>query len=119
MHQNDLKELYNGKLPIKLPKFKDLLHLKQFLTLANSQAFHDSLAPVLEVDEGEEDAVEYADDPPIDEAHLERHLRTKVPFDNFPATFSNCLPQVHAIVQYHPQQLSRIRDIHFRVTNEQ
>ncbi|KAG8328350.1 hypothetical protein J6590_001017 [Homalodisca vitripennis] len=23
----------------------------------------------------------------------ERHLRTKVPLDNFPATFPNCLPQ--------------------------
>ncbi|KAG8283032.1 hypothetical protein J6590_023562 [Homalodisca vitripennis] len=65
MNQNDVKEFYNGKLPIKPPKLKDLLHLKHI---------YDSLAPALEVDEGGEDAVEYADDPPIDEAQKDKAL---------------------------------------------
>jgi hypothetical protein len=60
---SDLKKLYDGKLPIKAAKMKDLLHLKQFLTNPNAQMFYNALL----IESGEEDE-EFADDPPIDEA---------------------------------------------------
>ena len=65
--QNALEELYNGKLPIKPAKLKDLLHLTQFLTNPDSKAFYDSLVPAPQLNDEEEDDIEYADDPPIDE----------------------------------------------------
>lgn len=67
-NEKELKELYNSKLPIKPAKMKDLLHLTQFLTNPGSKSFYGSLAPAIEVDEGDKDDTEYLDDPPIDEA---------------------------------------------------
>ena len=64
----ELKKLYNGKLPLKPAKLKDLLHLKQFLTNPNSQAFYEALIPDHELHEGDDNDIEYADDPPIDDA---------------------------------------------------
>lgn len=40
---NALKTLYNGKLAIKNSKYKDLLHLKQFLMKEESHKFYEYL----------------------------------------------------------------------------
>lgn len=61
----ELKRLYIGSLPVKPAKLKDLLHLTQFLVNPDAQAFYEALVPE-NVQEDEND-VEFADDPPLDD----------------------------------------------------
>lgn len=63
----ELKKLYEEKLPLKPAKLKDLLHLKQFLTNPDAQAFYEALIPD-QMHEGDGSDIEYVDDPPIDDA---------------------------------------------------
>lgn len=60
-----LKNLYNGQVPIKAAKVKDLLHLTQFLTSPDAKSFYDALVADSQTKEDDSD-IEFADDPPID-----------------------------------------------------
>lgn len=61
--ENSLHISYNGEIPIKRDKLKDLLHLTQFLVKLEAKTFFQNLTT--NGDHGEED-VESIDDPPID-----------------------------------------------------
>lgn len=60
----ELRTLYAGNVPIKAAKYRDLQHLKQFLTNPSARDFYDNLIP--DVQNNDEDP-EYIDDPPIDD----------------------------------------------------
>lgn len=60
-----LQNLYNGKLPIKAAKYRDLLHLSQFLESSEAKIFYQNL--ISDNVHNEESDEEYADDPPMDE----------------------------------------------------
>lgn len=66
MDATALKKLYEGPLPIKAAKLKDLLHLTQFLAIPDARSFYQTLVSANELTEDESD-IEFADDPPIDE----------------------------------------------------
>ena len=59
-----LKRIYDGKLPIKAAKYKDLQQLKQFLVQPSSVQFYDNLKSSDNL-QGSDD--EYIDNVPLDE----------------------------------------------------
>lgn len=61
---NILKPLYEGKLPIKNAKHKDLLHLKKFLMKAEAHKFYENLKTTEDIQNSED---EYIDNIPLDE----------------------------------------------------
>ncbi|KAF6210218.1 hypothetical protein GE061_013321 [Apolygus lucorum] len=61
-----LQNCYHGRLPIKAAKFRDLLHLSQFLERDEAKQFYRSLNQVEPPEDDEEDNDEFIDDPPID-----------------------------------------------------
>jgi hypothetical protein len=61
---NALKPLYEGKLAINDAKYKDLLHLKQFLMKEESYKFYENLKKNDDIQDSED---EYVDNIPLDE----------------------------------------------------
>jgi len=59
-----LKPLYEGKLAINDAKYKDLLHLKQFLMKEESHKFYENLKKNDGIQDSED---EYVDNIPLDE----------------------------------------------------
>lgn len=61
----ELKKLYNGPLPIKSAKLKDLLYLTPFLVNPDAQTFYKTLVPE-NMEKDDENDIEFADDHLID-----------------------------------------------------
>jgi len=61
-----MKTIYYGKHAIKNSKYKDLLHLKQFLMKGESHKFYENLKTEKVYIQDSEN--EYIDDIPLDEA---------------------------------------------------
>ncbi|KAF6209446.1 hypothetical protein GE061_015193 [Apolygus lucorum] len=61
-----LQNCYHGRLPKKAAKFRDLLHISQFLERDEAKQFYRSLNQVEPPEDDEEDNDEFIDDPPID-----------------------------------------------------
>jgi hypothetical protein len=69
---NALKPLYNRKLVIKNSKFKDLLHLKQFLMKAKSHKFYENLkTEEVDIEDSEN---EYIDNIPLNEVEIKNGI---------------------------------------------
>lgn len=58
-----LQACYKTKLPIKAAKYKDLVHLSQFLEKPKAKLFYEALNST---DLPEEECDEFVDDPPVD-----------------------------------------------------
>lgn len=61
---NTLESLYEGKLVMKDAKYKDLLHMKQFLLKAESHKFYENLKTAEDIQNSDD---EYIDNIPLDE----------------------------------------------------
>ncbi|KAG8186220.1 hypothetical protein JTE90_008747 [Oedothorax gibbosus] len=61
----ELKRLYDGKLPIKTAKLKDLLHLPQYLEKKKKRGVFTKAWDLADLKDDDEDS-DFIDDPPMD-----------------------------------------------------